>query len=71
MAPITINLTAAQATRVQAALEAARADVGGPPITVADAKVYLVTKLKQVVNSHERRLREQAAEAADQSFDPT
>jgi hypothetical protein len=63
MPSITLNLTNTQAARIGDALTVSLADED-QPATVADVKAYLITKLKQLVKSHEKDLMIVAAREA-------
>ena len=67
MPTITIDLTAQQAQRLQDALSESL----GQPATVDDAKTYIKIKLRQLVQSSEKRVAEAQAAAAAVDFDPT
>lgn len=68
MATITLNLSAEQTARVQAALEAI---LDSEEVTLADAKDYLIKHLQRLVRTHERREHEKAARLADSLLDVT
>ena len=58
MPDMTISMTGPQATRVAAAIgDALRLD---QPATMAEAKAYLIQKLKSLTLSYERRMAEAA-----------
>ena len=63
MPDLTISMTGPQATRVAAAIgDALRLD---QPATMAEAKAYLIQKLKSLTLSYERRLAESAVAKPD------
>lgn len=66
MPDLTITLTAAQATRVQAALATAE----NPAPNIADAKAWLIRQLRARVRQHEDRVAQQALPQPD-PFEPT
>lgn len=66
MATITINMSAAAATRVSKALQYAKGL--GAPATREEVKDYIITDLKQIIRNAERRM---AVEAAKDGTEPT
>jgi len=59
MATLTINFTAANAARLQDALQ--ESIIIDRPATLADLKEYVITDLKQLVRNSERRAAARAA----------
>ena len=69
MPSVTINFSAAQAQRLQAALEAnTRSDA---PATLADLKQYIISDLKRLVRRTEQRAAARAAAQATTDIDIT
>ena len=75
MPSVTINFSAAHATRLQTALAAndRLLDENGAPraATIADLKAYIVSDLKQLVRSTEQRAAARAAAQATTDIDIT
>ncbi len=75
MASVTINFSAAHATRIQDALTESMDlvdEVGDPrPATIADLKAYIGSDIRQFVRTSERRVARAAAASASTDVDIT